>query len=396
MARFRQGDNESGRERATGGRHFAPKGVGHAAPQTDARPAASAAGARFSPQQPRQAHLGRRSEAAQPAGTRFKRPPQASQPQQAGSTRSQSAPPAMPHGLPRARQAVPAARPMPAPATGRPAAARPAAGPCAARTPRLRTEERPRRSARDIVSYALIGIGLLLLIAAGGIFIHAQLGYKQSADAYKELERYAVLDESGDGIPQVDFDALWAINEDVVAWLYIPGTGVNYPVLQGETNDTYLRALMDGTWNAGGSIFMDEDGAAPGMVDQQTTVYGHHMNDGSMFKVIHDTLEQGAFDGIEVVYYITPESTYACSPLLTSRVPETYGDARVPNFTGETSFSEYLNDAFGQAAASAEDASERISSADKVLTLVTCVDMFLQRGDRVAMICTVDEVAPRG
>ena len=100
----------------------------------------------------------------------------------------------------------------------------------------------------------LIAIGVVLLLVAGGLFVHAQIGYKQAADFYDGLTKEAVTlsDEGGDGVPVIDFDALKKVNEDVVGWIYIPGTNINYVVVQGKTNDTYLRTLISGDYNANG------------------------------------------------------------------------------------------------------------------------------------------------
>lgn len=106
--------------------------------------------------------------------------------------------------------------------------------------------------------------------------------------------------------------------------LVIPGTVVNYPVAHGNSNAQYLRHFLDGSYNENGTIFMDADGTEPGVVDQQTTLYGHHMNDGSMFKVIDDTLKQDEFNKIEHVYYITPDATYMFKPMFTAQVQDDY------------------------------------------------------------------------
>lgn len=248
-----------------------------------------------------------------------------------------------------------------------------------------------RRSSRDIVSKVLIGVGAILLLAAAWIFISAQIGYHKAHVAYDELSQYVTLDDStGDGVPVVDWEALAKESEDIVAWIYVPNTDISFPVVQGDTNDQYLRALPDGTWNESGSIMLDCDQQAPGMVGQQTTVYGHHMSDGSMFDPIENTLDQAKFDEMTTVYYLTPETTYKLSPLFTSRVPETYVEARQETFGDHDALVAYLEDLRTYAKAQASDVDERLASTDRVLALVTCSGLA-PADHRAVMICTIVE-----
>ena len=260
------------------------------------------------------------------------------------------------------------------------------------RNSRYKRPARPvRRRKRDILPIALIVIGVALLLTAGGLFIKAQLGYKAAKESYGKLEQYAVSDGSGDGIPAVDFDELEKINPDVVGWIYIPGTVVNYPVVHTDNNKTYLSRLFDLSGNGVGSIFMDMDDAEPGIVDQQTTIYGHHMNDGSMFKVIDETRDQAAFDSIKTVYYITRDNTYKLKPLFTAQVEDDYGEARTPNFGGDEEFKEYLRTTLGHALAKSNDAADRIGDTDHVLSLVTCAGEIIPRTTRAVMVCSLEE-----
>ena len=252
-----------------------------------------------------------------------------------------------------------------------------------------------RRRKRNILPILLIVVGIALLLTAGGLFIKAQLGYSQAKESYGKLEQYAVVDDSGDGIPTVDFDALAQINPDIVGWIYAPGTVINYPVVQTGDNTTYLTRMFDGQNNGNGAIFMDMDDTAPGVVDEQTTLYGHHMYDASMFNVIDKSLDQGTFDTFKSVYYITRDATYEFKPLFTAQVEDSYAEARQPNFTGDTTLTQYLQSALKQASAKASDADARVSDAKQVLTLVTCEGGIVPTSKRAMMVCSLEQTVAR-
>ena len=62
-------------------------------------------------------------------------------------------------------------------------------------------------------------------------------------------------------VSPIDFEALWEINEDVVAWIRIPDTRIDYPVLQGRDNEQYLHTDMEGNDSVAGAIYLDMDDA---------------------------------------------------------------------------------------------------------------------------------------
>lgn len=263
------------------------------------------------------------------------------------------------------------------------------------RAPRGGKSGRSGKRRGNVLSNILIAVGMALLLVAGGLFVKAQIGYKKANDYYNGIAEMAVKDSSGeDGIPQIDFNALKKESDDIVGWIYVPGTRINYVVAQGETNNTYLRHLPNGEYSENGTIFMDMDGAAPGMVDQQTTLYGHHMNDGAMFEPIDASMDQKVFDMFKKVYYITPEMTYVLKPMFTMQVQDDYVDARRTNFDSEKAFTQYLQASLAQAKASAKDAAAEVEKADKVLTLVTCAGQIIPRTTRAGMVCRVVDTIP--
>jgi sortase B len=79
------------------------------------------------------------------------------------------------------------------------------------------------------------------------------------------------------------YQPLLEINEDVVGWIKIPNTSIDYPVLQANDNEYYLNRDIYRKKNRAGSIFMDYRIKLDGR-DKHIILYGHHMRDGTMFK----------------------------------------------------------------------------------------------------------------
>jgi len=109
--------------------------------------------------------------------------------------------------------------------------------------------------------------------------------------------------------PEVDFDELARINPDVVAWLYIEGTDINYPVVQGEDNEFYLKHLFDGSRSGAGCLFLDA-GCAADFSDRHSVIHGHHMKDNSMFARLVEYKKQKHYDEHPTALLLTPEYNY--------------------------------------------------------------------------------------
>jgi sortase B len=78
------------------------------------------------------------------------------------------------------------------------------------------------------------------------------------------------------------FHRLLEINNDVIGWIKIPGTKIDYPVVKTDNNDFYLEHDINQKKSKAGTIFMDFRNQGDG-TDKHTILYGHHMRDGSMF-----------------------------------------------------------------------------------------------------------------
>lgn len=80
------------------------------------------------------------------------------------------------------------------------------------------------------------------------------------------------------------------ISDDMVAWITIDGTNIDYPIMQGDDNVKYLNTDPFGKYSLSGSIFLDSRNA-PDFSDDYSIVYGHHMEYGKMFGALDDLLD---------------------------------------------------------------------------------------------------------
>ncbi len=108
--------------------------------------------------------------------------------------------------------------------------------------------------------------------------------YEPESGSHEEAASDESVTETDAYVSPIDFDSLKAVNEDIYAWLEIPGTDISYPVLQHQTEDDYyLRRDYKGHHDIAGSLFTESSYNSTDMDDPMTIIYGHDMDDGTMF-----------------------------------------------------------------------------------------------------------------
>lgn len=119
------------------------------------------------------------------------------------------------------------------------------------------------------------------------------------------VENDPVMDE----MAQINLAALREANPDVVGWIRIPDTKIDYPLMQGEDNDFYLKHTWDKQPNSVGSIFLEHLNSSD-LTDYNTIVYGHNMKNGLMFGDLPDFSIQKHWQTHPYVYLLTDAGVY--------------------------------------------------------------------------------------
>lgn len=172
----------------------------------------------------------------------------------------------------------------------------------------------------------------------------------------------------------LDFKALQERNPDIYAWIEVPGTKVDYPIVQHPTDNTYyLTHTIDHKEATAASIYTETYNSTD-FEDHLTVIYGHNMKNGSMFRTLHNFENYDFFEeNREIIIYL-PEQTrhyeiFAAYTYDNRHLLHTYY-CEEPD-----SFEKYLDEVFAIKDMGAYiDHDIEVTGEDYVITLSTCVN----------------------
>ena len=185
-----------------------------------------------------------------------------------------------------------------------------------------------------------------------------------------------ILEQLGITIPEknLNWDDLYKTNEHIYAWIYIPNTNVDYPVLQHPTDDTYyLDYNLDGTKGYPGCIYSEHRYNSTDWTDFNTLLYGHNMKNGTMFRTLHNFEDRSFFEENRYIYIYTPEHVYVYD-IFAAYANEAKHILVVYDNSTPAGRQQYLDDLFGIRSMSAHFRSDvEVTTDSNILTLVTCI-----------------------
>lgn len=226
---------------------------------------------------------------------------------------------------------------------------------------------RIRNGALNVITVCLIGI----ILVSGYKIGKTMWEYQVAKSAYTNISEKTAKVDPKQFTGVVDWKALKKVNPDVQGWLYQKGTVINYPVVQGTDNDTYLHTRFDKQWSGGGTLFVDCR-MEKDFKGFNSIIYGHHMKDGSMFRSIRGyTKEDGYYDKHKTLELATPHGNYhlvVFSAFITKATDEntykmTYDEAEKQA---------YIDRAWERSELPITKNSVDVTKNDRLVTLSTC------------------------
>ena len=253
--------------------------------------------------------------------------------------------------------------------------------------PDYKRRGRRNSSGKTGLIVAIIAIVVLAIAGAGvGFYVHTSNQEKKAAaaekakkadpeetqESYEKLKEQVAVDADDPMFRKIDFAAAQAMNPDVYAGIWIPGTNIDYPILQSETEDDayYLNHTIEKKEGLPGTIYTEKYNGK-NFSSPVTVVYGHNMKNGSMFADLHKYEDKAFFDANPYVYIYMPEKTlkyhvFSATPFDDRYLLGSY------NFSAQTEFEEYLDELRSSINGNV-NMDVNVSQQTGIMTLSTCI-----------------------
>ncbi len=285
-----------------------------------------------------------------------------------------------------------------------------------------------KRDVGNIVSICLMVVALCVFVGAAYMLYGYYKDYKEIGEIYDDLasrsekdeDETEDLDELEDYVeengPQsvsgrkvkdvvwddetltlptmrnpIDFDALEAINNDIVGWLKIRALDLSYPVVQGEDNEYYLHNSFEKEYLFAGCLFVHFENKGD-FTDKNTVIYGHNMKNGSMFGSLKNFRDEDVYNKSKYFWIFTKDIIYQYR-IISARVVEDAGSAYQMVFRRTKDFQDFLDEAMENS--EVDNSMVSVSTDDRIVTLSTCTGdsatRFIVQGKLVQMFASADE-----
>lgn len=229
-----------------------------------------------------------------------------------------------------------------------------------------RESNRNRKKKRTIQNI-LLAIFIITFVVSGIILANWYMRMGNAEEKYEELaELYTNTNDDGEdeGVSNiVDFEQLEDINSDIVAWIKIDNTSINYPVMQTTDNSYYLSKNFYKEDESSGSIFMDYRSK---ITDKNIVVYGHNIKKGTMFADLVNIYEGDL--GTDVNIYL-----YTSDRMMKFKVFSSYCTTQ-EEYSVDTTISKSNFKEFKQTVAEKSEIefTGNYETASQIITLYTC------------------------
>ncbi len=229
---------------------------------------------------------------------------------------------------------------------------------------------------KRILNIAIYLILFLILICSGFKLYFWYKDKKNNDETTEQLKNNVKLekikkDNSNNEKYIVDFKKLKSENSDVVAYIKVNNTNIEYPIVKTSNNNFYLNHSFDKSKNSRGWIFADYKNKFDN-TDKNIVIYGHNMRDGSMFGSLKNILKEEWYNNSENIKIIlTTENEEIFYEVFSVYKIETEDYYIKTDFSTDSEYHKFLNIIKDR---SIKNFNVKVNTSDKILTLSTCAN----------------------
>ena len=174
-----------------------------------------------------------------------------------------------------------------------------------------------------------------------------------------------------------------AQNKDFVAWLKVPGTKIDYPVVQSDNIDYYLTHTFEGKKSSLGTLF--SLGNADYSGGRNIAIYGHHITGSGekMFKPLLNYKDKSFWDDHQTITLDTLNGSRTYRVFAVINMEQNEWDPSTATFADSEAFAAFIARACEQAL---YDTGVNVSANDRILTLITCDRSFAGKDGRLIVM----------
>lgn len=225
----------------------------------------------------------------------------------------------------------------------------------------------------NIVIYLIL---FLVLICSGFKLYFWYKDKKNNDETIEQLKNNVKLekiknDNSNNEKYIVDFKKLKSENNDVVAYIKVNNTNIEYPIVKTSNNNFYLNHSFDKSKNSRGWIFADYKNKFDN-TDKNIVIYGHNMRDESMFGSLKNILNEEWYNNTENmnITFLTENGNYIYKVFSIYKI-ESEDYYIKTNFKNDADYEKFLNIIKNR---SIKNFDVKLNIDDKILTLSTCAN----------------------
>lgn len=241
---------------------------------------------------------------------------------------------------------------------------------------------------RIFVLVICIAVFLVCAVMLTDIIIEYVKAEKAYDDINNRLEN-GFIDETGDATLSEAPERLVKLSlyvkelkaeyKDVIGYVNVPSLGISYPVVQTDNNSYYLNHMVNGEESSSGAIFLDCNINNDPAKTKNTVLYGHNMNNGSMFHKVVDLFKMENFS-TATVEYVTEDAIFIYEPYAIYRA-EAHYPFFMHDFTDDDGFLEFCDMILEKSVHKDYDA-PRCDVSSSFMTFSTCTNSISSITDR--------------